>query len=92
MNKSHLSESDRKVIESMLKAKNTQSKIAKLLGYLRSTISREIRRNISLRGGYRYQQAQKLSLMRQKDKRGKEVKITAELELKVQYYLLLNKI
>ena len=90
MNKSHLSESDRKVIESMLKAQNTQSKIAKTLGYHRSTISREIRRNISLRGGYKHQQAQKLSLTRQKHKRGKAVKITAELELKVQYYLLLK--
>jgi len=90
MNKSHLSESDRKVIESMLKAQNTQSKIAKVLGYHRSTISREIRRNISLRGSYKHQQAQKLSLKRQKHKRGKAVKITAELELKVQYYLLLK--
>lgn len=90
MNKSNLSEAQRKVIETMLKAKTSQSQIAKLLGYHRSTISREIRRNISLRGGYRYQQAQKLSLMRQKDKRGKAVKITAELELKAQYYLLLK--
>jgi len=90
MNKPHLSETERKVIETMLKAKTSQSQIAKYLGYHRSTISREIRRNISLRGGYSYLQANKLSLERKKFKLRRKAKITGELEQQVLYYVLLK--
>ncbi len=90
MNKSHLSETERKAIASMLKAKSSQSEIARNLGYHRSTISREIKRNISLRGGYRYKQAHKLSVVRKQTKVIKKAKITGELEQKILYYLMLK--
>ena len=52
----HLSQEERYQIHSLLKAKQTISEIARLLGRHRSTISRELSRGRGLRG-YRAEQA-----------------------------------
>ena len=56
----HLTQEQRYQISSLLKAKTSQSEIARIIGCNKSTISREVKRNKGQRG-YRPLQAQKLS-------------------------------
>ena len=58
-----LTQEERYQIEALLKAGHPQSEIATVLKRHKSTISREFRRNRSLRG-YRPKQAQRLALAR----------------------------
>ncbi len=63
----HLTHEQRYQIYALLKAKHTQSEIARILGVHRSTISRELRRN---RGTHAYfpEQAHRLALHQRQDK------------------------
>lgn len=60
----HLGENERFVIELMLSKGSSRVEIAKLLGYCRQTIKREIDRNSDKDGIYRAQRAQDLSVVR----------------------------
>jgi IS30 family transposase len=60
MSYTQLTQEERYQIQALLKAEHDQTEIAMILGRHKSTISREIRRNIGLRG-YRPQQAQRLA-------------------------------
>ena len=67
----HLCEKDRGVIYRMNKAGNTQSEIAKAIGFSQSTVSKELKRNKGGRG-YRPKQAETLAAKRKKAKRHRE--------------------
>lgn len=54
-------------IEALMKAQHTQAEISRLLGFHKSTISREIKRNTGMRG-YRPRQAQQLCENRKQGK------------------------
>ncbi len=60
----HLGENERFVIELMLSKGTSKSEIAKLLGYCRQTITREIARNRDKDGIYRAQRAHDISVVR----------------------------
>ena len=60
MTYTHLSQTERYQIQALMKAGQTQTEIARILGRHKSTISREVARG-SGRRGYRPRQAQNLS-------------------------------
>ena len=62
-----LTQEQRYGIYTLLKTGQTQTKIAKVLGVHKSTISRELRRNPG-KQGYRYKQAHDTALCRRQDK------------------------
>lgn len=59
----HLGENERYVIELMLSNGESQNQVSKLLGYSKTTISREISRN-SIAGKYSSSRAQHMYLLR----------------------------
>lgn len=85
MNYQQLSYEQRVEIYALLKAGLNQTKIAKLIGVNKSTVSREIRRNTGLKG-YRPQLASRKALER---RRGafKNVRFTDEVKAEVAAYL-----
>jgi IS30 family transposase len=64
----HLSQNERYQIEALLKAGHAISRIAEIIGRHKSTVSRELTRNVSLKG-YRPQQAQRFSELRGRNSR-----------------------
>ena len=81
-------------IEALLKAGQSQSAIAQLLNVHKSTISRELSRNIALRGRtareYVAKNAQRRTNLRHQEK-AKHIKLTTELKLQIASYLRCNK-
>ena len=81
-------------IEALLKSGQSQSAIALLLNVHRSTISRELSRNIASRGRtareYVAKNAQRKTSFRHQQK-AKQVKLTSELKLQISSYLRYNK-
>jgi len=67
MNYTQLTQAERYQIYALNKAEHNQTEIAIILGRDKSTISRELRRNVGLRG-YRPQQAQRLTEERRQAK------------------------
>ena len=65
---------------------NTQSEIARVLGFSQGTISKEFSRNLGLRG-YRSKQAQDKAMERQAEKKHRRKVILDELEEKVRELL-----
>ena len=84
----HLNQTERYQINSMLRLNATASEIAKELGRNRSTVEREIKRNAGERG-YRAAQAQRLSEVRSANSRN-ALCITAALWNRVDDYLRLQ--
>lgn len=78
-----LREDDRPIIYRMRKAGNTQEQIAHALGFSQSTISKELRRNVGLRG-YRPKQAQLKADYRRFRKRQRHRVIEGEAEASVR--------
>jgi len=64
----HLSQNERYQIQALLKAGHGISRIAGIIGRHRSTVSRELTRNVGLKG-YRPKQAQRLAELRGKNSR-----------------------
>ena len=64
MSHKHLGENERFVIELMLSKQSPISEIAKLLGYARQSVMREIKRNVGKDGVYSAQRAQNMYLAR----------------------------
>ncbi len=62
----HLTREQRYTIWTLKKEKYTNKKISKLVGVSESTISRELRRNLSIHGNYSPSQAKKLYEIRKK--------------------------
>ena len=67
-----LAQEERYQINALMKAGNSLSEIASILGRSKSTISREVRRNKGLRG-YRPKQAHRLALERRRAKYTKQI-------------------
>ncbi len=84
-----LRETDRGVIYRMKKAGNTQSEIAKALGFSQGTVSKELKRNTGKRG-YREKQSQKLAEERLKLKPTRSPVIVGDLEQEVTRRLRLK--
>lgn len=82
MSYQHLNLEQRYYIELEHKKGIYQSKIAQALGISQSTVSREIARNIGLRG-YRHKQAHAKSISRHTNK-AKKIKMTAEVRQKIK--------
>ena len=59
----HLSQNERYQIQALLKAGHAISRIAEIIGRHKSTVSRELTRNVGLKG-YRPQQAQRFAELR----------------------------
>ena len=79
---SHISEWERKVIEKLTQAGNSNKAIAAILGRSTSTIGRELKRNYGYGArSYDSERAQKLSEQRRKDSKGPRIseKIWAEV-------------
>lgn len=74
----HLSSAERYYIEIELKKKVSHNQIAKAIGRSQSTVSREISRNIGLRG-YRNKQADRFAHERHAEK-AKSIKMTEEIK------------
>jgi IS30 family transposase len=85
MNYKQLSYEQRFEISALLKAGLNQTKIAKIVGVSKSTISREIKRNTGLKG-YRPKQANERALDRRKHA-DKHVRFTDELKGTVKKHL-----
>jgi IS30 family transposase len=64
----HLSQDERYQIHALLKAGHAISRIAEIIGRHKSTVSRELTRNVGLKG-YRPQQAQRLAKIRGRNSR-----------------------
>lgn len=67
MSYTHLTQEQRHQIYALKPIGHNQSEIAKIIGVNKSTISREFKRNMGLKG-YRPKQAQEKSVLRQKNK------------------------
>ena len=67
MSYTHLTQEQRYQIYALKTIGHNQSEIAKVIGVNKSTISREVKRNMGLKG-YRTKQAQEKSVLRQKNK------------------------
>jgi len=78
----HLRAEDRKIIHRMSKDKNSQTEIARLLGFSQGTISKELKRNTG-GNGYRPKQAQAKALERKQSKQPRSRRIIAALEVLV---------
>ena len=85
MSYKHLSLEERNYIEIETKKGTSQSDIAKALGRGKSNISRELRRNIGLKG-YRHKQANNFFQGRHKTK-AKATKLTEEIIAIIEGYL-----
>ena len=89
-----LSLAQRYQIEALLKAGHSQSAIARLLNVHRSTVSRELTRNIACRGRtagvYFAVNAQRKTNLRH-HKKAKHIKLTEELKQKIAGYLCYEK-
>lgn len=83
----HLTYEQRCQIYVLLKRGTPQTEIAKILGVVQSTVSREIQRN-SGRRGYRYKQAQKKACARRQKSRSGATKFTPDLEQHIRSLLL----
>ena len=86
--------SQRYQIEALLKAGHTESAIADLLNVHKSTISRELSRNIALRGRtarrYVAENAQRKTRLRHQEK-FKHIKLTVDLKLQISNYMVYDK-
>lgn len=86
----HLDLQDRHKIKALLQAGHTQTKIAEIIGVHKSTISRELSRNVSTRGRYaneyRPQAAQRKTSQRHRGKR-KHVRFTEDLKQEATKWL-----
>jgi IS30 family transposase len=78
MSYTQLSQEQRYQIHSLLKMENNQTEIAEYLEVLKSTISRELRRNKGLRG-YRPKQAQQKAMSRRNHTRRRIISETWRL-------------
>jgi len=85
MNYKQLSYEQRIEIYALLKAGLNQTKIAKMIGVSKSTVSREIKRNTGLKG-YRPRQANQRALERRRNA-DKHVRFTNEVKADVNKYL-----
>lgn len=89
-----LSSEQRYQIEALLKAGESQIKIAKIIGVHASTVCREIKRNTPLAGVgatiYRAQNAQRRTLLRQRQK-PRHVFFTAEMKQMCRKWLKVDK-
>ena len=85
MNYKQLTYEQRIEIYALLKAGLNQTKIAKIVGISKSTVSREIKRNTGLKG-YRPKQANEHALERRKNA-DKHVRFTDEIKETVKKYL-----
>lgn len=74
---------DRAMIYALKKAGKTQTEISEETGFSQSTISKELNRNIGLKG-YRYKQAQRFTNQRQEQKRKRSRAITPELAIEIE--------
>jgi len=72
MSYAQLTQGQRYQISALLKTEHSQTEIAILLGVHKSTISREIRRNLGKRG-YRPKQAHRLALKRRRERVQKRI-------------------
>ena len=80
---------DRRVIQNMIQAGNTQTEIAKAIGCSQSTISKELSRNRGQRG-YRNKQADNFAKERQSHKNTRPKIIVGELKKQVDARLQLK--
>ena len=82
----HLDLQDRHKIKALLDAGQSQTKIAQMIGVHKSTISRELSRNVATRGRYANEYhpeaAQQKTCKRHRDKR-KYMRFTEELNQRV---------
>lgn len=74
---------DRAMIYLLKKEGKTQTEISQEIGFSQSTVSKELRRNIGLKG-YRFKQAERLARQRQQEKRKRSQVITPELSLEIE--------
>jgi IS30 family transposase len=91
MNKKYhrLCAEDRKVIENMNQAGNTQAEIGQAIGFSQSTISKELARNLGQRG-YRRKQANDLAMARLRQKRSRPRVIVGVVRVQVEARLRLK--
>ena len=80
---------DRKVIENMNQAGNTQAEIAQAIGFSQSTISKELSRNRGKRG-YRNKQADGFATKRKINKKSRHKIVVGEIKRKVDARLQLK--
>ncbi len=86
MSHSHLTQEDRYHIYALKKVGKNQTEIALEIGKHKSTVSRELNRNIGGRG-YRPSQAHELACIRKEDASSHPLKMTVELMMIVTHYL-----
>jgi transposase, IS30 family len=91
----HLDLQDRHKIKALLDAGHSQSKIAEIIGVHKSTVSRELSRNVATRGRYaneyRPQAAQRKTNKRHSDKR-KHIRFTEDLKQQASGWLREEKL
>ena len=80
---------DRKVIQNMRQAGNTQAEIAQAIGFSQSTISKELSRNRGKRG-YRNKQADRLAAERKANKKSRPKVVVGEVKNQVDARLQLK--
>ena len=80
---------DRKVIENMNQAGNTQAEIAQAIGFSQSTISKELSRNRGKRG-YRNKQADGFATKRKVNKKSRHKIVVGEIKRQVDAQLQLK--
>jgi IS30 family transposase len=92
---SQLSLEQRYQIEALYKAGKSQSEISRSLGFHRSTISREFKRNIAIRGSnakeYLANRAQEKTVERHKIK-AKHIRFTSELKNQARHWIVEEKL
>lgn len=91
----HLDRQDRHKIKALLVAGHSQTKIAEIIGVHKSTVSRELSRNVATRGRYaneyRPEAAQRKTSKRHRDK-PKQIRFTQDLKQQASKWLTREKL